>query len=146
MTRIHVGFTGTQQGMTEDQRLMLTSELFEADSASGAVTFHHGDCVGADSQAHAIAVTMGLGIVIHPPKNDTKRAYCRQGNSVVLPPKEYLERNHDIVDMSKVLIACPRGPETLRSGTWATVRYARITGIHTVIIYPDGEVVRDEVR
>jgi hypothetical protein len=40
--------------------------------------------------------------------------------------KDNLTRNRDIVDTASMLIAAPEGnAERLRSGTWATVRYAR---------------------
>jgi len=56
-------------------------------------------------------------------------------------PKPYLERNHNIVDESELLIACPKSKEEeLRSGTWATVRYARKKGVRIILIYPDGSV------
>lgn len=55
-----------------------------------------------------------------------------------LPP---LERNHRIVDACDVLIACPKdAQEQLRSGTWATVRYARKQGKRVIVITPDGTV------
>jgi hypothetical protein len=38
-------------------------------------------------------------------------------------------------------VAAPRTPiETLRSGTWATVRYARAYGRPVWIVLPDGSV------
>jgi predicted Rossmann fold nucleotide-binding protein DprA/Smf involved in DNA uptake len=44
------------------------------------------------------------------------------------------------VNETGVLVAMPDGPEELRSGTWATVRYARKQGKDGRIIYPDGLV------
>jgi hypothetical protein len=52
-------------------------------------------------------------------------------------------RNHRIVDMTRVLVACPDGEERQHSGTWATVRYARKRGKWIIIVYPDG-TVREE--
>ena len=46
-----------------------------------------------------------------------------------------------LVDACEVLLATPKGPEKLRSGTWATVRYARKVGKRIVIIEPDGKQV-----
>jgi hypothetical protein len=88
-----------------------------------ARAFRHGDCVGADAQAHAMAKADGFRVVIHPPSDDSKRAFC-QGDAVLAPPP-YLVRNRRIVDASGVLVATPQGDEELRSGTWSTVRYAR---------------------
>jgi predicted Rossmann fold nucleotide-binding protein DprA/Smf involved in DNA uptake len=56
-------------------------------------------------------------------------------------PLPYLERNHAIVNESDFLIAAPDGPETLRSGTWATVRYARKVGKRVLVIMPNGEIL-----
>ncbi len=94
--------------------------------------FHHGDCIGADAEAHDIAREFSYGVEIHPPLESRKRAWC--SSMLVHDPKPYLERNHDIVDACHLLIACPAGPEVMRSGTWATIRYARRTGVPVVII------------
>lgn len=121
-----VGFTGTQRGMTEKQKDRFCDKLSEL----GVTEFHHGDCVGADEQADNIVRTMGgIRIVIHPPDNDAKRAFCSQrGPTKVCEPKPYLERNHDIVDAAETMIATPgETQEQLRSGTWATIRYSRKT-------------------
>ena len=57
--------------------------------------------------------------------NETKRAYC-ENYEYMYPQQEYLNRNHNIVDASEILIACPaQTEEVIRSGTWATIRYAR---------------------
>ena len=114
-----VGFTGTQEGMSYEQTNALRQALI------GATELHHGDCIGADAQAHDIAREIGgIRIVIHPPTDPSRRAFKR--GDIIREPKPYLERNHDIVDESASLIAAPKSDvEELRSGTWATVRYAR---------------------
>lgn len=115
-----IGFTGTQQGMTVFQMDALCQLLAEHRPSE----FHHGDCVGADYQAHTIAKELGIKIVIHPPANAKARAYCSA--DLKMPEKPYLERNHNIVDCSDLIIAAPKSQrEQLRSGTWATVRYTR---------------------
>jgi len=54
-------------------------------------------------------------------------------------PKEPLARNRDIVNMSDILIAAPgEKAEVLRSGTWATIRYARKMSRKLLVIYPKG--------
>jgi len=133
-----IGFTGTQRGMTSSQRQqfeMLFNQLHI--EAAGEIEFHHGDCIGADEDAHNIvaANTDGYGIWLHPPMNDKKRAWCRAYH--VLPIKDYMNRNHDIVEACDILIACPKGmTEELRSGTWATIRYARILHKRVQILWP----------
>lgn len=141
---IRVGFTGTQRGMTDEQKARV--DLLLAELAVDAAEFHHGDCVGADAEAHDLAENHCLDIVIHPPDNDKARAFCTGGE--VREPKPYLDRNHDIVEETVVLIACPNGAEQMRSGTWATVRYARSKIYQgeqqlTYIITPSGEIKRE---
>jgi hypothetical protein len=99
----------------------------------------HGDCIGADEEFHLCAQVFAYSAKIHifPPVNTTKRAYC-EGAYFVHEAHDYLTRNGKIVDWAHGLIACPSGPEKLRSGTWATIRRARQKGIPILIIYPDG--------
>ena len=119
-----VGFTGSQEGMSRKQKDTLR-QLFEGNLVG---EFHHGDCIGADKESHDIAMERpNIVTVIHPPINETKRAFC--GSLFIKPPKNYLERNHDIVNETDFLIAAPaEDVEQLRSGTWATVRFARKQG------------------
>ncbi len=135
-----VGFTGTQKGMT-------AAQLTQAYSILGIMDLthlHHGDCIGADNQAHSIALSRKCEITIHPPVNNTKRAFCHNKITTdtilhVKRPLEYLERNHNIVDESEALVATPgENQEQLRSGTWATIRYAKKRGKEIIIIFPDG--------
>ena len=107
--------------------------------------FHHGDCVGSDKRAAFLAHDAGLRLFEHPPTNRSKRAYVSSFlESTKLPPKPYLERNHDIVDASDALFATPNTmEEVMRSGTWATIRYARKRLKPIIIIWPDGTVTEE---
>ena len=58
MVAPEIGFTGTQEGMSEKQRSSLRQVLADF-FADGARVFRHGDCIGADAQAHAIAKATG---------------------------------------------------------------------------------------
>jgi hypothetical protein len=105
-----------------------------------ATDAHHGDCIGADADFHALCLDLGLRVHIHPPVNDKKRAFC-QGAASMAEPKDYLQRNHNIVDASCLLIAAPSGTSELRrSGEWATIRYARKLGRTIWFVFPDGSV------
>jgi hypothetical protein len=127
-----IGFSGSRIGLTDSQKYHFSQLLLDLKGNE----FHHGDAVGADADAHRIALNMGYAIVIHPPKNPSKRAFCKIGD--ILPEKDYLDRNKDIVDATDVLIATPKeNTEQLRSGTWSTVRYARKKGKKVYIIKPD---------
>lgn len=135
-----VGFTGTRNGMTEQQKTAVRS-LIRLEVVSGEV--HHGDCIGADEDFHNICYSENIPIFIHPPINESKRAFCEDAIEVY-PAKEYLERNYDIVDCSEVLIATPIGyVEELRSGTWATIRYAREQSKPVYVVFPDGSLSRE---
>ena len=130
-----VGFTGTQIGMT---KLQFTS-FFKIYEELSVKEFHHGDCIGSDAEAHVVARTHGSWIVIHPPSSFSKRAFCK--GDVVRRPVPYLERNKDIVADTQLMIATPKQmAEVQRSGTWATVRYARRMDRGIFIVYPDGTV------
>lgn len=128
-----IGFTGTRKGMNE----------FQMDAVRDFLEFHyleitevhHGDCVGADEQFHRLAETMGIRVVLHPPILTRNRAFCSADET--LDPKPYLERNHDIVDATDYLIAVPKEvEEILRSGTWATYRYAKRHKKPTMLVTP----------
>lgn len=134
---IRVGFTGTRAGLTPPQLTALRQIL----SAMGPGEFHHGCSVGADDQAHSLAAECGWIRGLHPPTSHTFLAtITRLPGDLLYPPGDYLTRNQDIVDSTESLIACVKGPEELRSGTWATIRYARKKRKPVTIIYPDGSV------
>lgn len=131
-----VGFTGTQTGMTSEQ-IQQVDYLLE-DSLT-TTTAHHGDCIGADDQFHRLAKMSGLKTHGHPPLNPSKRAFCEFDS--IEEEKDYIPRNHDIVDAVDWMIACPANyEEELRSGTWATIRYARKMKRPGHIVWPDGKV------
>ncbi len=135
-----IGFTGTQQGCTEKQLATLVG-LLRRLSVGGAARLRHGSCIGADEQAHAVARRIGLGVFKHPPSDASKMAECPMlPGEETAPPDEYLKRNRAIVDNCAILVATPKEEdgETLRSGTWATVRYARKQGRIVYIIRPSG--------
>lgn len=141
-----IGFTGTQRGLTGRQSGALMQVL---DRLHGfeIYEYHHGTCIGADAEFDALIRTIdnpGSTIHIHPPSNTSKIADC-QSRPIgprqvrVHPPKDYLDRNTDIVACSHILIACPQEySEVLRSGTWATVRRAQKASIPFVLVFPDG--------
>jgi hypothetical protein len=128
-----LGITGNRSGLTDAQRVILRIEIGKAKEV------HHGACVGADAAAHYVARQKGKRVVVHPPKKQ-EHMMDIDPNVTWLPALEYLERNHKIVDACDGLLAFPSGPERLRSGTWATVRYAKTVGKPVKICYPNGAV------
>lgn len=138
-----VGFTGTREGMTLKQQAVLR-HLLRAHARGG--TLHHGDCIGADAQAHDIALAEGLSIVIHPPTNSRLRAYKHlpvESDAAVVevfPERPYRERNQAIVEACEWLIAAPAARHARTSGTWMTIHLARRLGRDLSIILPSGEI------
>ena len=127
MAVVTVGFTGTRQGMSRlqasqlqyvlavfrhsDQHVRRDSMFVDGNSPDG----------GADQQARAIAAALGYVTKQEPP----------DGRSAA----DMLARNRRIVAQCTVLVAAPlTDKEELRSGTWATVRYARKAGKPVVML------------
>jgi hypothetical protein len=103
--------------------------------------FHHGDCLGADKEAHDTARSCRLFIEAHPSTLVGLRAFTDA--DVIHPEKPPLDRNRDIVDAVELLVAAPCGPEMQRSGTWSTVRYARKQRRRVIVFWPDGKETRE---
>ena len=130
-----VGVTGTSRGATIEQMRQIRRFFDER----RVKILHHGDCIGVDVQTAKIAEFMGIDTVCHPPINP--RARARHNSTVILPEKDYLVRNKDIVDSSDHMIVVPfEKEEILRSGTWMTYRYAKKKDVSRTIIFPDGEL------
>ena len=136
---MNIGFTGTRNGMSFAQESEFKSILEGLTRTTQVLEFHHGDCVGSDALAHQIVKNNypSISIVVHPPSQDILRAYC-QGNRIERP-RSYLVRNRHIVDQSDILIATPKEyVNILKSGTWATIRYAQKLSKRVIVIFPVG--------
>lgn len=139
---MRIGFTGTRNGMTDRQKRQLKEGIIFYQYSEGNFEFHHGGCIGSDEEAHDLAYNMNVKIVIHPPIDDKYameyEIYRDKNLDVeILPAKDYLDRNHDIVDACDLIIAAVETrEEQLRSGTWATIRYARKHNKRLVILEP----------
>lgn len=131
-----IGFTGTHKGMTRHQKDMTKLVLIFHKYSGGIDEVHHGDCIGADDEFNTIAGEHQLKRVAHP-ASDTPGKRAHGLYETVLPAKPALTRNHNIVDAVGIMIATPKEHrEVLRSGTWATIRYARKKGTMLHLIYP----------
>lgn len=141
---MHIGFTGTRDGMTIDQRLQLNI-LLTGLAKQDKVTLHVGDCVGADETCAKLFHAKSLGPIIgHIPIKDDKRAFFPHYDEM-MEPKNYMARNLTIVLASTILLATPKeSVEQLRSGTWATIRKARKLQKIVVIIYPNGDLMYND--
>jgi len=132
------GFTGSQRGMTKLQANNLGYQFIYGPRVD---ELHHGDCIGADAMAHNVGLVLATRVVIHPPTDPKKRAFCTGHSVIILQPFPYLARNKHIVDGTDRLIATPMDMEMqLRSGTWSTVRYALKVDKPVLVILPDGTI------
>lgn len=151
-----VSFTGTQSGMTSWQKEELGKRLQELKCSE----LINGGCIGADEESISVALEAGVRIFhLYPsyikPKQAlvakagwTKGEYLEtfyrdatrdyEGVRIKIEKEDKpLERNQKIVDESEVLIAAPKEHKhTLRSGTWATIRYAWKRKKKVIVIPP----------
>ena len=135
---LKLGFTGSQLGpRTEYQLEAVRGFIHGAIVGYDEAEFHHGCCVGWDAIAAEIARGYGYRLIGHPPTVTTKMSAIINDHN--FPPLPYLERNHRIVDDTEMLLAAPYTPyEQLRSGTWATIRFAVRRGKPGTAFFPDG--------
>ena len=155
-----VTFTGTRLGTTPVQ-LMTAFNLINADLPD---RFLHGGAPGADTEIDGYVapvywqrgsgeerlLTRLLGLVFPIqvfPVDSKRQAYWLHNVDYtaireVYEPQDPLRRNKIMARLCDQLIACPaeQNGEVLRSGTWATVRYARELCKHITIIRPDGKI------
>lgn len=133
MSNIIIGFTGTRNGLNEEQIKQIKLILDKYDN----ITVRHGDCIGADTDFHNLCLEYknkkNIKIQIHPPNDPKLRKYNKA--DILMLEKPYLERNLDIIIGCNFLIGCPfdKNNEKIRSGTWYTIRQARKRNIKTYI-------------
>ncbi|KKN36934.1 hypothetical protein LCGC14_0768570 [marine sediment metagenome] len=136
--KLDISFTGTQhRDLTTRQCFDLTNYLIEYRAALRSI--HLGDCIMADEQMFTIVQETGLEhlVILHPPSDARKRAYCPVPAQRIMPPRPYLQRNRDMAAACDVMLAAPKQEgEVVRSGTWATVRYARQLSKQVIIFNP----------
>jgi hypothetical protein len=141
---IILGITGTRAGPRPAQ----TAAALKFMRGLKPYRVVHGGAPGFDMIAHGIAETLRVREVeIHPStQSNVGAAGVIPGAGVVIYPElPPLERNRVIVKRIYGLLACPKtDDEELRSGTWATVRYAREAGVPVYLIKQDGLIVADQ--
>lgn len=141
-----LAFTGTQRGMTSRQKHLVIGMLehFRPDSV------RHGGCIGADAEFHEVCLGMTFITKVDVWPSNIKDKVGKLVNSPFLKvtfheAKPPLLRNLDIVAGADHLIACPKDAiETLRSGTWATVRLSTRYNIPCTVIKPTDDPLPDE--
>lgn len=144
-----LGFTGTRCGMTLAQYAALPSVI-----AALPERVLHGGAEGADEEFDAYLRPRWVGegpfVEVYPVGQLRYHfwTYTYAGEEARLSLLYYsddpLIRNRIIAERCDHLLACPAEPdEQLRSGTWATVRYARKAGKPRTLLLPNG-TVREE--
>lgn len=132
---MHVGVTGTREGMDADQYQDLHAFLVDLTLEVKNLTLHHGDCVGVDEEVAQMCQDLGWRIICHPPASDYKRAYFPSDE--VREKFEYLVRDRHIVDETEFLIVVPLTSKPQpKSGTWYTHNYAVKRKKPVEIFYP----------
>ncbi|NIT77309.1 MAG: hypothetical protein GWN58_22920 [Anaerolineae bacterium] len=117
-----LGFTGTRNGLSENQRAWLAMEL-QCNPPDKAA---HGDCVGADADFHSLVRLYAPKCEIHiwPSLFEKLRAHCH--GDVMYEPGKAGERDKLIVKFATHFVGCPPTDfEVVRSGSWQTLRMAR---------------------
>jgi len=133
------GFVGNEDGLTENQIKSLEDLLIQKD----VKTFHHGDCLGSDYQAHCVA--LGIQTVhnaVHPPLYTDKRLAYSPCPVWQFPFKDEKQRYKDIVDMSEFLIFAPWNEldEIEQYNNLYPVKYAERKKKNIYAIRPSGRV------
>ncbi len=142
---IHLGFTGTRKGMTYLQRETVRTLIIHLAETYGWLTVHHGACIGADAEFHNICMNLPHKYVMqihqHLPRDPKLRAYLQGG--LLEAPKDYDERNLDIVQASNFVIAAPLQEQPqIRGGTWQTIGFAQDAENLWRIVFPSGVAVK----
>lgn len=130
-----IGMTGNRDGMSNPQSCRFISII---STLEAECEFHHGDCVGSDAEAWAVACAFGLHTVCHPPAIQNLRAFTE--NDEQREFASYFERNRAIVDETDILYGFPKTMFETKGGTWYTINYADKQGKHVVIIWPNGTI------
>lgn len=143
---IHLGFTGTRHGMTREQLHNVRSLVVSLKNANAPtrIAAHHGDCVGADAEFHAICRALGCWLVIHPGPIGEYSAGCVGDERH--DPLPHMQRNRAIVASSAYMIGAPFEMERQkRGGTWATIGMAELAekrvGKSLIVVLPHGALV-----
>ncbi len=140
--KVHVAFTGTRHGMSNEQKKAILELMKWLVDTRGVWSWHHGDCIGADYQFSELCAKHYRRITLHchPPLMTVERAFTRA--DIEHGPLDYLDRNREMIDQCSILLAAPNAPEHTRSGTWSTVRYASYEGLTIYTATPAGDVSR----
>lgn len=141
-----IGFTGSRHGMqpmqiAKVQALFLIYWTYWPTLNDN--TLHHGDCAGSDEQAFKLAKRIGFATAAYPASDVSEIWHANTDSDLRFDAAPALKRNLRIVSQSNVLVAAVHGfnPSKMqeRSGTWATIRYAKKEGVPYWLVDPMGQ-------
>jgi len=131
-----IGFSGTRKGMSFKQKSDFGDWLME--NHEMVTEFHHGMCIGADTEAHEIVRLGFANIKIHGhpgfPEDHATRGVKDADVDILHPILAPLTRNLEIVHGTRLMFFAPTFPEKQRSGTWATLRFCRRKKLPIVVL------------
>ena len=135
-----IGFTGTRNGMTEEQVNSVREVIKELCPSQGI----HGDCLGADEDFNKLCLEAGAETSCLPCTLEGMRANCTKE---IAEPKSPMQRNRDIVILAHAMIACPPNYTKIKrgSGTWATIGFTRRAKKPLYIVFPNGKIQKENV-
>lgn len=138
-----LAFTGARAGLSTVQQQHLW-RLLRILYGRGFRTLLQGCAVGADEACALLAEQTGYLVEGHPSNVRSQISVpaliCCDRLHRPAPP---LVRNRVMVEAAALLLACPAGPEVLRSGTWSTIRHARRIRRQHWLLFPDGSLRRE---
>jgi hypothetical protein len=125
---MRISFTGTREGYNDWQANQLADWLTQRKNV--IIIAAHGCCKGSDIQFHNLLRKIcgkSVFISVFPSNNNYTRAPIPEDANWVDEQRPPLERDKLIVEAGyDQLLATPlQMVEVLRSGTWATIRYAK---------------------
>jgi hypothetical protein len=133
---MRVGFTGTRTGMTTAQlRVLMEKNVYMTHG-------FHGACAGADREFHKWFPDIRMDLYpSDEPQHKWAFENCKGGKDIVHPIYPPLVRNRMIVDAVQLMFAAPSSyiEQKRGSGTWATIRYARLIQKPLIILWTDGK-------
>jgi hypothetical protein len=132
------GWTIPQEGMFRRYlHWLMTKDV----SKPQDITMLNGVAWGVDLTTARIGFDWGLHVVAFPSNllSAPARHHYAQWVHKIHPPAPPLKRNMTMVKLCEFLIGIPNpAQEIQRSGTWATIRYARHENKPHMLILPDG--------
>jgi hypothetical protein len=135
-----LGFAGALSGLTNRQRVELPGLFADLTAHADRVVLHHRQCVGADTEAHAVGVALGFETHGHPGRMPMAML-SRVTPDVLDRALPVRDRDLALVGSVDLLVVCVRDRVPL--ATAVVLDAAQRTGRVVHVVREDGKV---EVR